>query len=469
MKYLRTCICLFLPLIQGWTPHSWRTTVKHTSPQIPQYFDTDSYQHTQDYLKKAAPLVFAEETRTLKKRLSQAVAGKAFVYIGGDCAETFEDSNTEKVWKDFRLLLEISLLLTTGLEVPVVKIARIAGQFAKPRSDFMETKEGVSLPAYQGDIVNGQNFSKHERSPNPLRMITAYQLSCQTLNILRAFIQGGYSGLSKVEDWRSQTRLWTPMDATYEYVYSQIRKTLAFIENIGLGDHPKTQSIELFTGHEALLLPYEEPLVRVDSITRDYYACSAHFLWIGERTREIDGPHVEFLRGVKNPIGLKISEKITPEELLNLTMTLNPENEPGRLTVMTRMGAKNLKKNLPPLIQILRDHRQHVVWVCDPMHANTVVIHNKKTRYLSDIWEEVQTFCDVHWKMNSTVGGIHLESTGRNVTEVMGGELEPVTSISTEQYDTVMDPRMNNIQTIELCLMLILHVHINRLQHLRHV
>lgn len=456
-------LCLIIYRVESWSPRSWRTVVKKTSPQIPQYFDTDSYQHTQDYLKKAAPLVFAEETRTLKKQLAQATVGKAFVYIGGDCAETFDDSNTDKIWKDFRLLLEISLLLTIGLEVPIVKIARIAGQFAKPRSDFMETKNATTLPAYQGDIINGKNFSKHDRSPNPLRMITAYQLSCQSLNILRAFIQGGYSGLSKMGEWQFQPRLWTPMDAPYQYLYAQIRKTLAFIQNIGLGNHPKTQSIELFTGHEALLLPYEEPLVRRDSITEKYYACSAHFLWIGERTRHIDGPHVEFLRGVNNPIGLKISDKITPGELLNLTMILNPDNEPGRLTVMTRMGSEKLQNHLPALIKILQDHSQHVVWVCDPMHANTVIVGNKKTRYLSAIWKEVQTFCDIHWLMNSTVGGIHLESTGRNVTEVLGGELDPISSISTADYLTVMDPRMNNIQTIELCLMLILHFNMNRL------
>lgn len=465
MKFL-IILCLIVSeiyCVESWSPHSWRTVVKKTSPQIPQYFDSDSYQHTQDYLKKAAPLVFAEETRTLKKQLAQATVGKAFVYIGGDCAETFEDSNTDKIWKDFRLLLEISLLLTIGLEVPVVKIARIAGQFAKPRSNFMETKNTTSLPAYQGDIINGKNFSKHDRSPNPLRMITAYQLSCQSLNILRAFIQGGYSGLSKMGEWQFQSRLWTPMDAPYQYLYSQIRKTLKFIQNIGLGNHPKTQSIELFTGHEALLLPYEEPLVRRDSITEKYYACSAHFLWIGERTRHIDGPHVEFLRGVNNPIGLKISNEITPQELLNLTMILNPENEPGRLTVMTRMGSKTLQNHLPALIKILQDHNQHVVWVCDPMHANTVMVGNKKTRYLSAIWEEVRTFCDIHWLMNSTVGGIHLESTGRNVTEVLGGELDPISSISTADYLTVMDPRLNNIQTIELCLMLILHFTMNKL------
>jgi 3-deoxy-7-phosphoheptulonate synthase len=445
----------------AWTPSSWRGVMAKSSAQIPKYYNTDSYQYTQEYLSKVAPLIFAEETRLLKRRLALATVGEAFVYIGGDCAETFKDSNTDKIWKDFRLLLEISLLLTVGLEMPIVKIARIAGQYAKPRSDTLETRNGTTLPSYQGDIINGRNFTSSDRTPNPLRMIKAYHYSCQSLNILRAFVQGGYSGLKRFGEWRLQDRLLTPMDASYEYLYSHIRKVVAFLRNIGLDQHPKTQSIELFTGHEALLLPYEEPLVRKDSITNDFYACSAHFLWIGERTRQIDGPHVEFLRGVQNPIGLKISHEITPEELLNLTMILNPENEPGKLTVMTRMGWEKLESCLPGLIGILQKHDRHVVWVCDPMHANTKTVGDKKTRYLADIWKEMQVFCDIHWLMNSTVGGIHLESTGQNVTEVLGGELEPVEEISENDYMTAMDPRLNYIQTIELCLMMVMHFTMN--------
>lgn len=444
----------------AWSPQSWRT-IRKSSKQIPEYYKTQSYTYTTEYLKTASPLVFAEEIRTLKRHLSLATIGKTFVYIGGDCAETFKDSNTDKIWKDFRLLLEVSLLLTIGLEKPIVKIARIAGQYAKPRSDGMENRNGLTLPAYQGDIINGMNFSQIDRTPNPLRMITAYHKSCQTLNILRAFIQGGYSNLWKSDDWRLDSIIFSPMNATYKYMYSMIRKTLAFIKSIGLDSHPKTQSIELFTGHEALLLPYEEPLTRKDSITNDYYACSAHFLWIGERTRELDGQHVEFFRGIKNPIGVKISQDISPEQLLNLTHILNPENEPGRLTIMTRMGSKMLEKHLPELIKILQQNNRSVVWICDPMHANTVVRQQQKTRYLTDIWEEIRIFCEIHWSLNSSIGGIHLESTGQNVTEVMGGTFEPVTDLILDQYKTVMDPRLNYIQTIELCLMLIMHFSLN--------
>jgi 3-deoxy-7-phosphoheptulonate synthase len=443
---------------KSWTPSSWK--YKTPSPQIPLYFDSDAYQHSRSYLKNAAPLVFAEEVRSLKNELAKACVGQSFVYIGGDCAETFQDSNVDKIWKDFRLLLEVSLLLTFGLEKPIVKIGRMAGQFAKPRSSFLETRDGITLPAYQGDIINDEKFDIQNRSPNPLRMISAYQYSCQTLNILRAFIQGGYSGLWNSDAWVLNQNINSPLHTTYEYMYSQIRKTLSFLKNVGLYGNPKLDQIKLFTGHEALLLPYEEPLVREDSLTNEYYACSSHFLWIGERTRQIDGPHVEFLRGVKNPIGIKISEKITPTELLNLTETLNPENEYGRISLITRMGSKNLKTYLPPLIEIMKKYNQNVVWICDPMHGNTFTMNDIKTRQFDSIWEEVRVFCDVHWKMNSVVGGIHLESTGKNVTKVMGGNIEPINDIGVF-YDTVMDPRLNYTQTIELCLLLIMYYTLN--------
>lgn len=467
MIHIRKIILYYLLLscdmVVGWAPHSWRTMPK--SKQIPEYYDGSAYDHSQEYLSSVAPLVFAEESRQLKKQLSKATVGQSFVYIGGDCAETFEDSNTNKIWKDFRLLLEVSLLLTIGLEIPIVKIGRIAGQYAKPRSQFLETRNTTSLPAYQGDIINSANFSLGDRTPNPLRMIKAYHQSCQTLNILRAFIQGGYSGLWQAEQWKFASDIASPMDVTYKYLYSHIKKTLAFIKNIGLSNHPNTKSIELFTGHEALLLPYEEPLVRKDSLTGDYYACSAHFLWIGERTRQLNGPHVEFMRGVNNPIGIKISDDISPEELLNLTIALNPENEPGRLSIMTRMGADKLKKHLPSLVHVIQENHRRVVWICDPMHANTVTVGDRKTRYMSQIWEEVQTFCEILHLMNATVGGIHLESTGRNVTEVIGGALEPVVDVHTDGYETAMDPRLNYIQTLELCMLLILHCS----KHLRYI
>lgn len=446
---------------KAWNPASWRMARK-PSPQIPEYFEQKTLAFTEDHLKKVAPLVFAEEIRSLQSQLALASVGKSFVYIGGDCAETFEDSNTDKVWKDFRLLLEVSLLLTFGLDMPVVKIARIAGQYAKPRSQFLETRNGTTLPAYQGDIINGRDFNTTVRAPNPLRMITAYHQSCQTLNILRAFIQGGYSRLDMFGKWRLVPEMsHSALHSTYEFMYTQIQKTLRFIRSVGLADHPRLYDVQLFTGHEALLLPYEEPLVRKDSITGDYYACSAHFLWVGERTRQLEGPHLEFARGIKNPIGLKISQEITPEELLRLTRILNPKNEHGRLTIMTRMGSEHLRANLPGLIAVLKKYDRKVVWVCDPVHANTFTMEEKKTRDFSVIWEEIKTFCEIHWENDSVVGGIHLETTGSDVTEVVGGHIQNVQNIH-KNYRTVMDPRLNALQTIEICLLLLLHYNMNK-------
>lgn len=436
-----------------WAPTSWRR-VKHPSPMIPSYFNSSIYDHVQHTLRQSAPLIFAEEARTLENELAHACMGKAFVLIGGDCAETFQDSNVNKVWKDFSMFVQLAFVLTYGLEMPIVKIGRMGGQFAKPRSVLMETRNGTTLPSYQGDIINGPEFTQQARVPDPYRMLEAYHYSSQTLNILRAFIAGGYTDVFNHESWSLFHSVGELVDVIYNKTLRELKKTLRFMATLGISseNHKRLRDVSFFIGHECLLLPYEECLVRNDSLTGKYYDCSAHFLWIGERTRELDGPHIEFCRGIHNPIGIKISEKTTPEQLLNMTYLLNPDNIPGHLTIMTRMGHENLRKYLPDLIRILQTHQRHVVWVCDPMHANTHSLKDTKTRYFNEIWKEIFVFLEVHWQSNSIPGGVHFEMTGQNVTECMGGYVEPVVGL--DDYQSAMDPRLNPTQAMEMMLLI---------------
>lgn len=326
----------------------------------------------------------------------------------------------------------------------------------------METCNGTTLPSYQGDIINGDGFDAQGRVPDPMRMLEAYHLSSQTLNILRAFISGGYTDVYNHDSWSLFHRISGPVDAIYNEILRHLKKTLKFMSTLGISSDTNKglRDISFFTGHECLLLPYEECLVRNDSLTNRMYDCSAHFLWIGERTRELDGPHMEFCRGIHNPIGVKISDKTTPEQLLNMTYTLNPENIPGRLTVMTRMGRDRLVESLPPLIQMLQQHGRHVVWVCDPMHANTQNVQESKTRYFMDIWKEVAAFFEIHWKMGSVPGGVHFEMTGQNVTECMGGYVNPVVSL--DEYKSAMDPRLNPTQAMEMALLIVQIFNVHR-------
>ena len=441
-------------LPRPWTSDSWRR-VRHVSPLIPQYFNTSMYDYITHTLKNSAPIVFAREVSSLENALGLASVGKSFVLIGGDCAETFEDSSVDKLWLDFVLLLHSSLLLSYGIGKPVVKIGRLAGQYAKPRSTLLETRGNVTLPVYQGDIINSQAFTQDARVPDPHRMWAAYTLSVQSMNILRAFIQGGYTTIHNVGTWMEKLNI-THNDSSP--LSSSLKRALRFVSTIGIPETMKpVQDASFFIGHEALLLPYEECLVRRDSMTQEMYACSAHFLWIGERTRELDGAHVEFLRGVKNPIGVKISSSITPDELLELTHLLNPHNIPGRLTIMTRMGASRLRTHLPPLIEMMKTHSRHVVWVCDPMHANTHHINGRKIRRVDDILDEVLTFFRVHTQCGTTAGGIHLEMTGQPVTECEGGTFA---WYAHKEYmsTTAMDPRLNPYQVLEVVLRLSEHV-----------
>lgn len=449
------------PSPRGWHPSSWRRrSSTRTSSATPHYFNDSRYDHVQSRLRKSAPIIFAKEAQHLQDELALASVGKAFVLIGGDCAETFEDSNVMKVWHDFTILVQMALLLTFGLEMPVVKIGRMCGQYAKPRSSPLETIGNTTLPSYQGDIINGRNFTMTDRVPNPMRMLEAYHRSVESINILRAFIQGGYTDIFNHESWAyfaSVNAMSVP--ALYNDILRTLKKALRFMEALNISSTTQRQlrDVSFYIGHEALLLPYEECLVRNDSLTGRAFDCSAHYLWIGERTRALDGPHVEFCRGIQNPIGVKISDKITPDELLNLTLALNPENEAGRLSIITRMGEAQLRKHLPDLVGILQKHDRRVVWLCDPMHANTrQTVHDSgasfKTRYFNDIWLEVLTFCQIHWRLGSVPAGLHLEMTGQNVTECLGGYVDGVHNF--ERYESAMDPRLNPQQTIELVLLL---------------
>jgi 3-deoxy-7-phosphoheptulonate synthase len=438
-----------------WKPSSWKTVPKHSS-MIPKYFEDTIYQHITDKLKKSAPIIFAPEATQLENELAYACLGKRFVLIGGDCVETFEDSNVNKVWNDFSLFIRLSFLLTYGLEMPVVKIQRIAGQFAKPRSQLLETRNNTTFHSYQGDIINSINFTQSARTPDPIRMLEAYHLSVQTLNIIRGFTQGGYTDVYNYKYWENSVPTHFTQDEThniYRDIMYNLRKSLRFFKALGVSSSNKLRDAKTYIGHEALLLPYEECLVRTDSISGHYYDCSAHFLWIGERTRDEEGPHVEFCKGITNPIGVKISTQITPQELLNLTKTLNPENKPGRLSLIVRMGSDKIRTYLPALIKVIQQNNRHVVWICDPMHGNTKSVNGSKTRYFGDIWNEIMAFFEIHWDNGSIPGGLHLEMTGKNVTECMGGYLDPITDLS-GNYDSLMDPRLNPTQTMEIMMLL---------------
>jgi len=441
---------------KNWEPSSWRRIGKESN-MIPKYFEDTVYEYVTDKIKKSAPIIFAPEASQLEDELAYACFGKKFVLIGGDCVETFQDSNVNKVWDDFSLFLRLSFMLTYGLEMPIVKIQRIAGQYAKPRSNLLDSRNNMVLHSYQGDIINSNNFTENGRRPDPIRMLEAYHLSVQTLNIIRGFIQGGYTDVYNYKYW--ENKLSFDFETDYHDIYNDImynlRKSLRFFKALGVSSSNKLRDAKTYIGHEALLLPYEECLVRNDSISGKYYDCSAHFLWIGERTREEDGPHIEFCKGITNPIGVKISHHIKPEELLNLTRLLNPDNKPGRLSLIVRMGSDKIRQYLPDLIKIILQHNRNVVWICDPMHGNTKILPNSsiKTRYFKNIWSEIMAFFEIHWENGSIPGGLHLEMTGKNVTECIGGYIDPIKDL-TENYDSLMDPRLNPTQTMEIMMLL---------------
>ena len=441
-------------MAERWTPDSWRDKpVK----QMPQYPDADKLAAAERTLSKYPPLVFAGEARSLKASLGRVADGQAFLLQGGDCAESFEEFHPDKIRDTFRVLLQMAVVLTFGGGLPVVKVGRMAGQFAKPRSSDLETVNGVSLPSYRGDIVNGFDFSEASRIPDPARMVQAYNQSAATLNLLRAFAQGGYADLHKVHQWNLGFVARSPQGERYEAFASRIDEALEFMAACGVNAEstPAIRETDFYTSHEALLLPYEQALTRVDSTTGDWYDVSAHLLWIGDRTRQADGAHVEFLRGVKNPLGLKCGPSLDPDDLIRLIDALNPDNEAGRLTLIVRMGADKVADKLPPLLRRVRDEGRNVVWCSDPMHGNTITSPSGyKTRPFDRILSEVRDFFDVHQAEGTHPGGVHFEMTGQDVTECTGGAQAITDEALSLRYQTAVDPRLNASQSLELAFLI---------------
>ncbi len=437
-----------------WTPQSWRGKPAQHIPT--DYPDPAALDRAEETLRGMPPLVFAGEARRLTELLGQVSAGKAFLLQGGDCAESFKEGTANNIRDTFRLILQMAVVLTFAGGKPVVKVGRMAGQFAKPRSAAIETKDGTTLPSYRGDIINGMGFSEAERRPDPQRLVQAYAQSAATLNLLRAFATGGYADLYNIHRWTLEFVSSSPQGARFLELADKISETLEFMNTIGINPQSQRQlhEVEFFTGHEALLLGYEEALTRVDSLTRDWYDCSAHLLWIGERTRQLDGAHVEFARGVKNPIGLKVGPTLEPDELLRLIDVLNPANEAGRLTLYGRFGADKIEARLPRLMAATRQEGRAVVWAIDPMHGNTLTAANGyKTRPFDRILSEVRSFIDVAEAEGVHPGGVHLEMTGQNVTECLGGARALSETDLGDRYHTHCDPRLNADQALELAFL----------------
>jgi len=438
---------------EPWSPTSW--TSKNVA-QSPKYEDEEELQAAIKKLERCSPLVFAGEVRTLHEQLARACSGQGFLLMGGDCAEAFEEFNVDHVRDSFRVLLQMALVLTFGSAMPVIKVGRMAGQFAKPRSEPDEVRDGVSLPSYRGDIINSEEFTAEARRHNPWNMVEAYHQSAQTLNILRAFSTGGYADISRLHAWNLDFVEQTDEGSRYRTFATKVDESLRFMKAIGVDTSlPAFTKTDFFTAHECLLLPYEQALTRLDSTTGKWYDCSSHMLWVGERTRQLDGAHLEFVRGVNNPLAVKISDKCTPEELIQIIDTMNPQNIPGRLTIIVRMGAEKLRKNLPGLIRAVQREGKSVLWISDPVHGNTRKTANGfKTRDFDSIRAELRAFFDVHDEMGSHPGGVHLEMTGEDVTECVGG-LSDVTEATLEKrYNTYCDPRLNGAQALELAFLI---------------
>lgn len=441
-----------------WNPDSWRTKpVK----QMPVYDDQDKLKRTEVRLTKMPPLVFAGEARRLKKKLAQVAKGEAFLFQGGDCAESFAEFSANNIRDTFRLILQMAVVLTFGGGTPVVKVGRMAGQFAKPRSDDTEVHESTTLPSYRGDIVNGLDFTAESRTPDPERMLQVYNQSASTLNLLRAFAQGGYADLHEVHRWNLESLDRSLQGARYRKLAERIDEALTFMAacNITAETSAAIRETDFFTSHEALLLPYEQALTRIDSTTGDWYDVSAHMLWIGDRTRQLDGAHVEFMRGIKNPIGLKCGPSIPVDDLLRLIEVLNPTNEPGRLTLITRMGSEKIKSHLNPLLRAVKKTGAAVVWCSDPMHGNTQMSASGfKTRDFDRVSSEARDFFSICNSEGVYPGGIHLEMTGQEVTECTGGVAAVTDSHLGDRYETHCDPRLNATQALELAFLVADHL-----------
>ncbi|MDH5721872.1 MAG: 3-deoxy-7-phosphoheptulonate synthase class II [Alphaproteobacteria bacterium] len=437
-----------------WTPKSWRDK---PALQLPDYKDEAALKAAEDEIAKFPPLVFAGEARSLQKSLGKVAKGEGFLLQGGDCAESFAEFNANKIRDTFRVILQMAVVMTYSGSMPIVKVGRIAGQFAKPRSSDTETQDDVTLPSYRGDIINALDFAEDARTPDPQRMVKAYHQASATLNLLRAFAQGGYADLNKVHKWNLGFVTDSPLGERYEQLASHITDALRFMDACGINANnvPSLRETSFYTSHEALLLPYEEALTREDSLTGDWYDTSAHMLWIGARTHQSENAQVEFARGIKNPIGLKCSPAMSTDELLKLVDILNPENIPGRLTLISRMGHKDVIEKLTPLVRAIKSEGRHVVWSCDPMHGNTITSSSGyKTRPFDNILGEVKGFFAVHKNEGTHPGGIHIEMTGQNVTECVGGAESIGDEDLSSRYHTHCDPRLNANQALEMAFLI---------------
>lgn len=436
-----------------WSPESWR---QKSALQQPVYPNITKLQQVETTLSNMPPLVFAGEARLLKQALAQVAQRKSFLLQGGDCAESFAEFHANNIRDTFKVMLQMSVVLTFAGKCPIVKIGRMAGQFAKPRSSDTEVINGVELPSYRGDIINGIDFNAEARVPDPTRLLNVYHQSAATMNLLRAFAQGGFADLHGVHKWNLDFIANSPAGTRYESIANKIDDALQFMEACGFDSRiSQLRETEFYTSHEALLLPYEQALTRQDSTTGDWYDCSAHMLWIGDRTRQLDSAHVEFLRGVNNPIGVKAGPTMDPDDLLRLIDVLNPDNEAGRLNIIVRMGADKVAEGMPKLIQAVQREGKEIVWSSDPMHGNTVKASNGyKTRSVDSILREVQQFFEVHKSEGSYAGGVHFEMTGQNVTECVGGAFQVTEADLADRYHTHCDPRLNADQSLELAFLI---------------
>lgn len=437
-----------------WSPDSWR---KRKAEQMPVYEDPAALEKVEQTLANYPPLVFAGEARRLKAQLARVAAGEAFALQGGDCAESFAEFHPKNIRDTFRVILQMAIVMTFAAGMPVVKIGRIAGQFAKPRSAASETKDGVTLPSYKGDIINGAEFTPEARRHDPQRIVQAYNQSAATLNLVRAFASGGYADLHRVHKWTLDFIKGHPLEERYKDLASRLDQALTFMAAAGITveNSPQIREVDFYTSHEALLLPYEQSLTRTDSTTGEWYAVSGHMLWIGDRTRQPDGAHVEFLRGVKNPIAFKCGPSLPVDDMLRLIDILNPDNEPGRLTLISRMGHEKVAAHLPALIRAVAREGKSVVWSCDPMHGNThTSTTGYKTRAFDNVYSEVQQFFQIHGAEGSHPGGVHFELTGQDVTECTGGAYKITDENLGDRYHTHCDPRLNASQALELAFMI---------------
>ncbi|MEE8545537.1 MAG: 3-deoxy-7-phosphoheptulonate synthase class II [Alphaproteobacteria bacterium] len=436
-----------------WTPDNWR---RMPIRQAPEYPDAAALEAVETRLGSYPPLVFAGEARQLKRELARAAEGRAFLLQGGDCAESFAEFHADNIRDTFRVLLQMAVVLTFAAACPVIKVGRMAGQFAKPRSEPNEARDGIELPSYRGDIVNAIEFEAEARKPDPERMLQAYAQSAATLNLLRAFAQGGYADLHRVHRWNLGFVANSAQGARYRDLADRIAESLAFMEACGLTGESlhELRLTDFYTSHEALLLGYEQAMTRIDSTTGDWYDTSAHMLWVGDRTRQPDGAHVEFLRGIKNPLGIKAGPTLEADQLCALIARLNPDNEAGRITVISRMGAAKVEDKLPALVRAVAREGYRVVWSCDPMHGNTIKSSNGyKTRAFDRVLDEVRSFFALHQAEGSYAGGVHIEMTGQDVTECLGGAQEITEQALADRYHTHCDPRLNASQSLELAFL----------------